>query len=1235
MSPQSNGRVERSVQEIKARIQRALKGAEMGPEFWPAACRFVHQQERRRLAMRNDRPTPPFGKEVLIKKRYWKRGDLEDTHETALYMYQDYENHGHCVLRSDGNYAIAPYYIAQVTQPVDDAVWIAVLEELDKDRDALEVRRRLREKTAVKIAKLQGETSVEEWNTTLAVDEAVDLQKKEREEHVEALRNVLEEEGRIMVYDGLDSMMSTFEEIRKLKKALPQGSEEEDVLRTRIVSVRELLDERERWTEAIQTEMDQLFKEKRALVKIDEAEFKELQQRFGIRLTVVPMKCVLTKKPGPKRRFRMVACGNYAEKTSDDTYAAGADAVSVRYALKRAAESSWSGVVIDVKTAFLNAPLYESEMVEEAVVLKPPSLLLRLGFAQQGEYYKAEKAIYGLRQSPKRWGDFRDQRMHDMVSPSGYYFRQSVTEPNMWRILRRTTGNEEQDEILGELHGLILVYVDDMLILALLEVMEEVIGTIQKEWATSAPEYLRRGKVKYLGMELYETDDGFFASQEDYVTDHLNSMQKKPKPQKCPTIPEMYPEAEEDVDQVSVKEAQQTVGELLWISTRTRPEISFSVSRCCQEIIRSPKWVCALGEVIWGYLSTTAKDGLWFRRTGGESWEGRSPAGLQVYTDISFSPSGSGAISHGSIMVTWNQGLLWWRCSRQAFVTMSTAESELMEAIEGLALGDAVDTLVSEHELEYTKRLWVDNAAAVSVLSTNPCSWRTRHLRLRSHHLQWRLASADWLVAFLPGRFQVADLGTKHLPVQRVLELKEYLGMGRPALEDEKSKKLLLFVTLGMGSMTLKGMDTSDLAAAEGSDLYAMLVLTLAMVLLTGFFLADTKGYIGIVMEKMNESYIQEIDRKTVHGIGKKVNMGLWMVLLMTQMQVVQAQPGEEEEADRALMGCMILYTTVVVLLTLLVQHGGRRLAGVLHGLTSMSHRALREEELGHAGVENLMETENAENLAVNSENAENLAVNSGNTEDLVENAGNAENEMNQEDYEMEIHTTHSYEADGDETTQVDWGSEGGETVDNRDEATPGTPPLPVERPLSPFNVFGDAPMGPTRMLQIPEEMSGEMHDALEEGEMNVQSTEDVEVIETTALQNAPWRTSTTGASTLADVRDGPRVTLADVRDGPRAEPGRDVRERRMVYVTAHGERYHLDSRCQMLARSNSIQRMEVCGVCTEGELDRQTLFKKVGPVLHQDPQHACAGVPYGASRRARSYVVCSECYVRRGEHEG
>ena len=404
MSPQANGRVERSVQEVKARVQRALRGADLGPEHWPAACRFVNSLERRRLAMRNEKPTPPFGKEILIKRRYWGRGDLENTHETARYMYQDFDGHGHCVLKPDGMYAVAPYYITKVTMPVDDSTWLAIVEEIDHDREALAVRRQLRGKTAVKISRLEKLTSTEEWNILLAVDEAIDSQKKLREDHAEALRNVLEEEGQVMLHDGFESMEVTFEEIRRLKKLLAQPSIEEDVLRTRIVSVNELLEEREKWTSAIETEMHQLFKEKGALVKIDEAEFKDLQKKFGVRLTVVPMKCVLTKKPGPKRRFRMVACGNYAEKTSDDIYTAGADAVSVRYALKRAAESSWSGVAIDIKTAFLNAPLYESELVDEAVVLKPPSLLLKLGFARPGEFYKAEKAIYGLRQNPEEVG---------------------------------------------------------------------------------------------------------------------------------------------------------------------------------------------------------------------------------------------------------------------------------------------------------------------------------------------------------------------------------------------------------------------------------------------------------------------------------------------------------------------------------------------------------------------------------------------------------------------------------------------------------------------------------------------------------------------------------------------------------------------------------------------------------------------------------------------------------------
>ena len=45
VDPHANGRAERWVQEVKARIQRVLLGAGMECLQWPMACRYVHEQE--------------------------------------------------------------------------------------------------------------------------------------------------------------------------------------------------------------------------------------------------------------------------------------------------------------------------------------------------------------------------------------------------------------------------------------------------------------------------------------------------------------------------------------------------------------------------------------------------------------------------------------------------------------------------------------------------------------------------------------------------------------------------------------------------------------------------------------------------------------------------------------------------------------------------------------------------------------------------------------------------------------------------------------------------------------------------------------------------------------------------------------------------------------------------------------------------------------------------------------
>ena len=215
-----------------------------------------------------------------------------------------------------------------------------------------------------------------------------------------------------------------------------------------------------------------------------------------------------------------------------------------------------------------------------------------------------------------------------------------------------------------------------------------------------------------------------------------------------------------------VNAAQKLVGELMWLSTRTRPDVAFATSRCAQEILPHPSWVIEQATQVWKYLKSTPNEGLEFQPGKGEGWDG-GPKSLEVYTDSSFAASPETQASHGAVMVLWNGALMFWKSGRQPFPALSTAESELLEAIEGLQTGDAVDSMIQEHEEPYVKTLFVDNLAATGFFSDGHANWRTRHLRLRAQHVRWRITNLDWRVRHMPGTIMIADLGTKPLSSQR------------------------------------------------------------------------------------------------------------------------------------------------------------------------------------------------------------------------------------------------------------------------------------------------------------------------------------------------------------------------------------------------------------------------------------------------------------------------------------
>ena len=393
------------------------------------------------------------------------------------------------------------------------------------------------------------------------------------------------------------------------------------------------------------------------------------------------------------------------------------------------------------------------------VVLKPPALLIKTDHVQRNEYYLAQKAMYGLRQSPRCWGLHRDGVLRKMRSEEKHYFVQSAAEPNLWAILKGDPMEEgSQDE---QLEGFLLVYVDDLMIVGEATTIQVITKTLQQEWETSAPEELGlEGKVKFLGMELTKGSKGeFIASQEDYIKDKEGV--EGGKHIKVPMNKDAHPAPEEPTPEL-VNKAQKLVGELMWLSTRTRPDISYATSRCAQEILAHPAWVIEQATQVWKYLKNTPNEGLKFGKEKGEGWDG-GPRALEVFTDSSFAANPETQASHGSVMVTWNGSMMFWKSGKQAFPALSTAESELLEAIEGLQTGDAVDCLINEHEDLYKKTLFVDNLAATGFFADGNANWRTRHLRLRAQHVRWRITNLDWRVRHLPGSVMIADLSTKAL----------------------------------------------------------------------------------------------------------------------------------------------------------------------------------------------------------------------------------------------------------------------------------------------------------------------------------------------------------------------------------------------------------------------------------------------------------------------------------------
>ena len=143
---------------------------------------------------------PSFLTEVMVRKRKWRQGTFEVSTETVKYLCPAPEEHGHWILPKDEPPRVTKLLMKPALHPISEERWMA----LEKQTvDALVVRRRMREKSAIR-----------------RLEETEEKEKEENEDvkrKVNLLR-VVEQEMRLMVEDDTELAVEEMKIIAKLKK---------------------------------------------------------------------------------------------------------------------------------------------------------------------------------------------------------------------------------------------------------------------------------------------------------------------------------------------------------------------------------------------------------------------------------------------------------------------------------------------------------------------------------------------------------------------------------------------------------------------------------------------------------------------------------------------------------------------------------------------------------------------------------------------------------------------------------------------------------------------------------------------------------------------------------------------------------------------------------------------------------------------------------------------------------
>ncbi|MDR3678315.1 MAG: reverse transcriptase domain-containing protein [Flavipsychrobacter sp.] len=459
-----------------------------------------------------------------------------------------------------------------------------------------------------------------------------------------------------------------------------------------------------------------------------------------------------------KLKSRLVAAG-YSQVYGidyDETFSPVANLLSIRVFFALCAQYDLEIRQMDVGTAFLNADLTEDIYMDipefydlDAELAQLPTDHALKSVPREQIKCRLKKAIYGLKQSPRKWNENIDKFLRSM----GY--EPLLSDPCLY--LYRT-----DDET-----SLIAVYVDDILIAS------SSVSSVQYVVDAFNAKYKMEDKgepVFIVGIRV--TRDRVKRTIKLDQGTYIEKMLEKFRMDKCIGIGtpcdanvkltmDMCPQTDSEKHQMSKYPYRELIGSLMYAMVGTRPDIAYAVSNL-SKFLGNPgmlHWEAALR--VLRYLRCSTNLGITYVMNPDDNLE------LVAYTDSDWAGCQDSRRSHSGGVLILAGGPVCWISKRQPSVTMSSAEAEY--AACQFVCRDVIWVKGMLNELcvnlrGHVVKMFTDSTACMAIASKAIIDRKTKHIEMYYHYIKERVIEfKDIELLYVKTDDNIADVFTKAL----------------------------------------------------------------------------------------------------------------------------------------------------------------------------------------------------------------------------------------------------------------------------------------------------------------------------------------------------------------------------------------------------------------------------------------------------------------------------------------